>query len=357
VDKTVQYVWSEYRNWALTSRNVKARLEKAGGVVLLLSILGTAAGTLSPVLPDLIVNDFHVVSILPWASAALLAVAAYLTSQLLADSQRQVWVKARAVAEGLKSECFKYLAGAPPYDVEHPAHVLADKAYDLQRSIAEVKEQVKPEERLKGLPTGPLTLSAYVENRVRDQIDKYYIPGISRHSAALRRAKLVALGSGFLIVLLSVGSSKAAWAAAVLGIITTAAAAIAAWFQSGRHQQLALNYQDAVSKLELLVARSEMASDTDKRLVVEAEAVFQAEHAAWLSEWQTPATGDAPEKTKTGNPAVADASNGSAGPGPDDVPLNPGPGGGVQVVSVASLGMSGSTRGSSAPATAPDATS
>jgi len=65
VDKTVQYVWSEYRNWALTSRNVKARLEKAGAVVLLLSILGTAAGTLSPVLPDVIVNDFHLVSILP----------------------------------------------------------------------------------------------------------------------------------------------------------------------------------------------------------------------------------------------------------------------------------------------------
>ena len=37
MDKTVQYVWSEYRNWALTSRNVKARLEKAGAVVLLLT--------------------------------------------------------------------------------------------------------------------------------------------------------------------------------------------------------------------------------------------------------------------------------------------------------------------------------
>ena len=264
--------------------------------------------------------------------------------------------KARAVAEGLKSECFKYLAGAPPYDVEHPAHVLADKAYDLQRSISEVKEQVKPEERLKGLPTGPLTPPAYVENRYASKSTSDYIPGISRHSAALRRAKLVALGSGFLIVLLSVGSSKAAWAAAVLGIITTAAAAIAAWFQSGRHQQLALNYQDAVSKLELLVARSEMAGDTDKRLVVEAEAVFQAEHAAWLSEWQTPATGDAAEK-RTGNSAVADASNGGAVRGPDDVPLDRGPAGGVQVVPVASPGMSGSTRGSSAPAMAPDATS
>jgi hypothetical protein len=79
----------------------------------------------------------------------------------------------------------------------------------------------------------------------------------------------------------------------VLGIVTTAAAAIGAWFQGGRHQQLALNYQATAAKLELLLAQYRASPTVSKQLVLDAEAVFQAEHAAWLAEWQTPAAAPA----------------------------------------------------------------
>src|SRR5690606_12547245 len=119
--------------WATTSRVLKARVTKVGLAVLALTIVGTAIGTLSPLLPAGV--DARLTSALPFVGAVALGIATYLTSQLLAESERQAWVKARAVAEALKSEAYKYLAGAPPYDTADAGKLLGDKAIDLQRMV------------------------------------------------------------------------------------------------------------------------------------------------------------------------------------------------------------------------------
>ena len=248
----LRFAWGEYRSWAATSRVLKARITNIGVIVLSLTILGTALGTLSPIIADRYgLNTLWAVKFLPWVAAAALGIAAFLTNQLLTESERQAWVKARALAEALKSESYKYATGAPPYDVPNASQRLTENVSELQRTMSGVlAEQVPAPEREKNLPEVPMSISSYIELRVLDQKDVYYPSGIRKHRARINQAKIVALVAGLVTVVLSGSSNTTSWAAPALGIVTTVAVGLAAWFQSGHHQQFALNYQDARTKLE-----------------------------------------------------------------------------------------------------------
>jgi conflict system pore-forming effector with SLATT domain/uncharacterized protein DUF4231 len=302
VDEIVRYLWREYRSWAYTSRRLKQRITKIGKGVLVMTILGTAIGTLAPLLKE--TGYASAVDIVAWLGALTLAIAAFLTTQLLVDSEQQAWIKARAIGEGFKSECFKFITGTPPYDVQNAAQVLGDRIGELRRTVpVNVKDEAPAADVAKDLPRGPMTVAEYINTRFTDQVEIFYPRAIQRHRAELTRAKVIAIVVGILAVALSAGTSAlGAWTAAALGIITTTAATIATWFQSGRHQQLAQNYQDALDKLRLLKIRHETSGVPDKQFVAEAESVFQAEHAAWLYEMLAPPQ-SAPAQAKSA-PAI-----------------------------------------------------
>lgn len=70
-----------------------------------------------------------------------------------------------------------------------------------------------------------------------------------------------------------------------LGVVTTAAGAIGAYLQASHYGALAVRYSETADALERL--RVELAaapSGSQPQLVADAEAIMQAEHAAWLSE-------------------------------------------------------------------------
>ncbi len=309
MDDVFRYIWGEYRVWAETSRALKRRITGTGTLVLLVTLLGTACGALAPLVPathPIVLAVPWAVTVMPWVSAALLGLATFLTNQLLGESERMNWVKARAVAEAFKSEAHKYVTGAPPYDTPDAPHLLAQKAADLQRVVPGViTAPVTPEARAHGSPAGRWSVDEYITHRMREQIDAFYRPAVARHAHAVSTAKRLALGFGALAVLLSLaGSSFGRWPAAVLGVVTTAAVSVAAWFQGGHHQQLALNYQSTISKLELLLAQHRASRLAGTQLILDAEAIMQAEHAAWLAEWQA---APAPGPTPAAPPAGADA--------------------------------------------------
>lgn len=289
MDPTLQFVWGEYRAWAETSRALKAQMTRTGIAVLVLTLLGTALGTLPPVFDIAATSD--AARWLPLAAAALLAIATYLTTQLLGDGDRQNWVKTRAVAEALKSEAYKYAVGAPPYDGPDKAQLLAEKVKEAQRNVpGVVTKPPSAAEVQDGIPSPGWSVTDYMTKRNDHQIH-FYRKAVSRHASSVRLAKLMSIVFGLAAVVLSAsGSTFGDRPAAFLGVITTAAAAIGAWFQGGHHQQLASTYQATLSKLGLLRARYQSGSITDMQFVSEAEAIFEAEHAAWLGEWQTPRT-------------------------------------------------------------------
>jgi len=48
VDPTLQFVWGHYRAWASTAQALKDRIRKTGLLVMALTLVGTAIGTLTP---------------------------------------------------------------------------------------------------------------------------------------------------------------------------------------------------------------------------------------------------------------------------------------------------------------------
>jgi hypothetical protein len=306
VDEVMAYAWGQYRVWATTSRKLKSQIDRSSRFVLLLTLAGTLLGTLAPFLgfpPPLR-------TILPWFAAVALGMATYLAAQLLSESSRESWIKTRALAEAIKSESYKYVTRASPYDDNQASHKLTERINELSQSLSGVlAESVPDEERTKGMPSVPWTIEEYIAGRIRDQIH-FYRSASNRHRQAVRKARTVALILGSVSVALSVSAGASAnavaaggsgnWIAALLGTVTTATAAIGSWFQSGNHLQNALNYQTAQNKLELLLAQHR-ASNRERTLVNNAESIFQAEHSAWLTQWQADKPGDSRDQSVKGN--------------------------------------------------------
>jgi hypothetical protein len=288
MDRTLEFVWGQHRSWAATARTLKNQITRNGVIVLGLTLAGTAVGTLAPTFTG--DGNSTPAKVLGLVAAALLGVATYLTSQLLGDTDRQNWVKARAAAEGLKSESYKYAAGAVPYDGVDAPQRLAAKTTEAQALMPSViAESVSDADRVKGIPTPPWTLDDYLEKRFDDQV-RFYTSAVPKHKSAVKTAKNLSIGLGLIAVVLSAAGSTIGqqWPAALLGVVTTAAAAIGAWFQGGHHQQLAMTYQGTLVKLGLLRSRLPAGATRDVQFVLDAEAIFEEEHAAWLGEWQTP---------------------------------------------------------------------
>jgi len=295
MDDVARYTWGQYRVWAATSRALKSRLTHWSVGVLTLTLVGTALGTMGPFLP----GPPAVRSALPWIAAVALGLAAYFTSQLLGDSAREAWVKTRAMAEGLKSECYLYVTRTAPFSGDDAAEVLGRRTEALLGSVSSVLAvSVSGNDLSKGFPDAPWTVDDYVTRRVQEQIDSFYKVAIARHQRAVRKGQVTAIAFGVAAVILSASAGgrppgSGTWMAALLGAVTTAAAAIAAWFQSGNHLQNALSYQAVVAKLGLLLAQRHMPG-REARLVADAESIFQAEHAAWLMQWHTHPPTDKP---------------------------------------------------------------
>jgi len=206
------FVWGEYRKWATTSRQRKAAISRVSGVVLILMLLGTALGTLTPVLkpdathPTLL---FLVGKVMPWVAAVALGIATYLTNQLLTDAERLSWVKARAAAEALKSEAFKYVTRVPPYDTNQRDALLETKSDEIAATLQSLEPSPLTDvERAAKRPVDPLTDADYQRTRVKDQLD-FYTQGLAEHRGAARNERTFSLVFGGIAVVLS--ATTASW--------------------------------------------------------------------------------------------------------------------------------------------------
>ena len=107
----------------------------------------------------------------------------------------------------------------------------------------------------------------------------------------MAQGRTIALALGGLAVLLSgvagVTTQAATLVAAALGVVTTAAGSIGAYFQAGHYEAIALKYRETAEALSTLGAEFTTATTPQNAgdLVSNAEAIMQAEHAAWLTEF------------------------------------------------------------------------
>jgi hypothetical protein len=293
LNSALKYIWSQYRTWAITSQTYKNEVTQWRDRVLALSIGGAILGTLSQQL--IVWNAAYASSWftrgLGFISAAALALAAYFTKEIFSPDPEGRAVRARAVAEALKSEAYLLATAAPPYNTALTTEELFEKPENLKESVKNVAPvTISAEQKVERILSVPMTVEDYADLRVNDQISFY-----TRQAAA--NAKKVATGRrlslilGAASVVLGIVSARYASVAGWIAVIGTITAAVAARQYAGRYQFLIISYQAAADRLEGLRARwqierrAQAGSAADHRFILDVERAISAENSAWMAEW------------------------------------------------------------------------
>jgi hypothetical protein len=262
----------------------------------------------------------------------VLAVAAFVNLRFGSSERARNWVKARAASEALKSEAFKYAAGAAPYDDPATANAaLKKESRKIELGVDDLRSELVQASKPGSAPTAPLTHDQYVEQRVRGQIDRFYNPKANsyRAQASTLRAWEVFFALLATVITAAVGAMTkypvtgfSFDLAALTSVLTTIGATILAHIQASRYDFLVTSYRATARRLEeeLLDLKAPPArSPADWSTFVEhCESIIASENQSWVAKWTGPtATGPtAPSPTAAGPAAPGPAAPGTAAPGP-----------------------------------------
>jgi hypothetical protein len=301
----LENVWADYRRCAARSRALKRRLDGIRLWALALFVGGAALGVLSAQLPlpDALAKTLALVS------AAAIALSAYLTAQALDAGLERGWIEARAVAEGLKSEAWRFLAKAPPYDATGASERLAEtaRALRLRLRLGEFAH-IDEAERLAELPPNWVGPDEYVQRRVRGQID-YFQRRAAEHARSAQRLRLATILLGAIGVLLSAGHGvypQAGGLAAWVGVIGTVSGAITTYLFANRLLFLTASYETTALRLTFALedwggVPKEGQAAAIGALVGKVEDILLLENKQWVAEFdrlrEKPAAATPPEGT------------------------------------------------------------
>jgi hypothetical protein len=281
VKQMLRQVWNAYRGWSKLARDLQSGTQRWNLAALYCVIAAAAFGAVASVAHD------------PWSRGAAIvaaiasAVGAYLGKQFVGSGDEAGWIQARAAAEGIKSECYRYAARAGAYAVPD-----ADAAKALGARTTEIAKQATdkgllrandptPDAGDKREPPVPLTKDWYLTGRIEDQI-KYYRGASEKNRKAVNQLWWIAFAAGLAAVIFGALGVWAQSFAPGIGAMTTIAAAIAAYGLVDRRKYLAASYAAMQSSLEQIVGLEKDAPTALADLVTATEDLLDGEHKAWL---------------------------------------------------------------------------
>ncbi|MBA3379533.1 MAG: DUF4231 domain-containing protein, partial [Chloroflexia bacterium] len=257
-DAALEHAWGEYRVWAATARRQKADLFAWRLRVLLLTVIGAVLGTLSYQLEHQGDDDrFWDVSVptLGILAGITVGLATYFSREIISPGRERHWVRARSVAEALKSETFRFRTGIPPFHEPGAPETLLKRVDAIEEPARDVQRvALEGTGRRERLPAGPLSMDAYIAERVDDQIERFYIPRARQHETMLRRGRSITLFLGGAAVVLGV-VGVTGWTTGWVAALGTLVAAVGAYLHGGRYQYLIVSYQTTAAQLQTLNAR------------------------------------------------------------------------------------------------------
>jgi hypothetical protein len=284
----IHAAWSFYRQCAATSAYHKKQLELFTKMSLWLGIAGAIIGTLGQVIaPDPKSTASRVAGI---AGSIVVALAGIAATQATAGRRDKIWVKTRAMGEGIKTSVYLFCASAPPFDGTDRASVLAERA---EKAIQELQGVELRPGTIKD-PPGSLTVDDYIKARVDDQITYYTNTAIKYQERAdfWRFCGLLAASSGAILGGVSAMFSLAPWVALLSTVVTS----LTAYVKGQQYESMIALYQATASRLLLLKDRwlDSGKSDADaaerNAFIKSCEDTMSLENGAWVTRWvdQTP---------------------------------------------------------------------
>jgi hypothetical protein len=287
----LRQAWNDYRGWAKLARDLQTETRRWNLAAVVLVIAAAVFGAIASVAPE------AWSSWVAGAAAIASAVGAYLGKQIVGSGDEEGWIRARAAAEAIKSECYRYSARAGAYAPDPNASKADADAAAAKALVTRTAEIAKAAtDRLlvradnpipdgdsdKGEPPDAMTKDWYGKFRIQDQRD-YYRKAIARNQAAVSRLWWIAFAAGLLAVVFgAAGILSAPRFAPWIGAATTVAAAIAAYGLIDRRKYLIASYAAMRSSLEQIVGLDTAAPIKLPDLVTATEDLLDGEHKAWL---------------------------------------------------------------------------
>src|SRR5262245_13322280 len=225
----LERAWDDYRSWAKRARVLQASSKRWKEAALGSAVVGAflaAAATQVAGVPVL-------GAALSFLAAVAAAIVPILGRDILAVGREGSWIRARACAEALKSECFLFAAGVDPYVARDAASVGAFYARCDAITVDATKAGLAPlldpvsEKEDARRPALLVTSEWYRANRLREQL-AYYAGGQARHERAVGVLRAVTFGAAIAAAVLGVTGSMLGqqWFAPRIGAMTTATAAV-----------------------------------------------------------------------------------------------------------------------------------
>jgi hypothetical protein len=216
----------------------------------------------------------------------------------MGTSRIAAWVQARAAAEALKREAFKYAARAAPYDDDATRRtVLAEERRRIEDSVAELAGSEVAAAAAGSTPRGDLAPDDYIEHRVRQQVESFYLPRAEtyrKRAAALGRIEFGLALAATVITAIFGTIDKSALPVpfdflALASVLTTISGAIVAHVEASRYGFLVMTYRATARRLnhELAEAPASFAvpSVPWSGFVSRCEAIIADENGLWLAKW------------------------------------------------------------------------
>ena len=294
----LELVAKRAESWSETANQLKARLDLVRWIVFVLSIAGAlAAAIASQTLPEAGATSHALFATL---GAVLLAGATFLSGRLLRDTEVQAWVRARAAAEALKREAFRFGTRAQPYDPYDTStadELLKKERERIEGQLTDLRDRQVDAAREGSAPRVALSPEQYRERRVRDQIDWYIMKARDYRKVATRlrwteftlalAATIITALAGALGKKFEIGPMQFD-IAALTAVLTTVSGAILAHIEASRYQHLVTSYLATAARLEDLDAEFDVArtnAGTWSEFVNRCEEIIAAENNSWVAKW------------------------------------------------------------------------
>jgi hypothetical protein len=276
----VVHAWGLQRVWSQVAVRLKARIDRARSVGLMLGVVGAVLGVLA-------------VQVGGGAGAGRgLAVGAGVAVGLVPLVRRgasqetvRAWTRARSVSEGLKSEVYAYLAGGSAYADGERDRALSVRTGEIVASVDDLvgtTAGVEPDGRL--LPAVS-DVESYLVERVDGQVEDYYRPKAALYACRLgwlRRVE-VTLGAASVVLAVLAGTGGVVAAGAWVAVVSTVAATVAAHAGSARYDHQIVEFERTAARLAQLCVLWRVEGWSPAELIDACEEVISIENQAWMA--------------------------------------------------------------------------
>jgi len=208
-----------------------------------------------------------------------------------------IWYNARAVAESIKTSCWRYAIKAEPYNtddneantllVETMKHIV-DMNHDFKKHIsAEFSSEDQLPNTLTSVRALPFNerLEYYHKNRVNEQREWYKNKSIKNKNNSLIYSWLLLMLSVTISVLLFLNIDKNNQIEYPVEILLSLISIIFTWIQTKKYKELNKSY--ALASYEIgFIATQKQRVDSEEKLsnyVNNSENAFSREHTQWIA--------------------------------------------------------------------------